>query len=71
MLAGRGAVAGPAVGWAEVPEAVLAARRLAPLAQLRPAQREVLLTTLHSWPPATPAGGIRYVTPCCASTHRG
>ncbi|MEU8191681.1 helix-turn-helix domain-containing protein, partial [Micromonospora carbonacea] len=29
--------------------AVLAARRLAPLAHLRPAQRESLLVTLHSW----------------------
>lgn len=85
-LAGRGAVVGPAVGWAEVPEAVrladlaaglvggepgpvftddylatlalrgepgaltvLAARRLAPLAPLRQAQRETLLLTLHSW----------------------
>jgi hypothetical protein len=86
MLAGRGAVAGPAVDWPRVPEAVrlaeltaelvpvaagpvfaddhlgtlalrgeagalavLAARRLAPLADLRPAQRETLLATLHSW----------------------
>ncbi len=29
--------------------AVLTARRLAPLADLRPAQRENLLVTLHSW----------------------
>jgi hypothetical protein len=86
MLAGRGAVAGPAVTWHQVPEAVrlaeltaelvrvgagpvfaddhlgtlalrgepgalavLTTRRLAPLAHLRPAQREVLLATLYSW----------------------
>lgn len=85
-LRGRGAVVGPAVGWAQVPEAVrlaeltaeltgadpgpvfaddhiavlalrgepgalpiLAERRLAPLARLRPTQRESLLVTLHSW----------------------
>ncbi|BCJ49647.1 hypothetical protein Asp14428_11220 [Actinoplanes sp. NBRC 14428] len=86
MLPGRGAVVGPATGWAQVPEAVrlaeltaglvgpdpgpvfaddhlatlglrgepgalaaLAARRLAPLDVLRPAQRTQLLATLHSW----------------------
>ncbi|MBB5826340.1 PucR family transcriptional regulator [Micromonospora carbonacea] len=85
-LAGRGAVVGPALGWAQLPAAVrlaeltagpagadpgpvfvddhlvaltlrgeagalavLTARRLAPLAHLRPAQRESLLVTLHSW----------------------
>jgi hypothetical protein len=83
-LAGRGAVVGPMLGWAQVPEAVrlaelvgpdpggapvfaddhlaalalrgepaalaaLSARRLAPLAPLRAAERERLLTTLHSW----------------------
>jgi hypothetical protein len=94
-LAGRGAVVGPMLGWAQAPEAlrlaelaaklsadpdpdpgpatgpgpvfaddhlvtlalqgepgalaVLSARRLAPLAQLRESQRESLLTTLHSW----------------------
>ncbi|GAA4732320.1 PucR family transcriptional regulator [Phytohabitans rumicis] len=88
-LRGHGAVVGPALGWAQVPEAVrltelvfggelvlagqpdpvfvddhlaalalrgepgalavLAARRLAPLAPLRPNQREILLATLHSW----------------------
>ncbi|WP_433533238.1 PucR family transcriptional regulator [Micromonospora sp. CA-263727] len=85
-LAGRRAVVGPALGWAQVPAAVrlaeltaglvaavagptfvddhlvalmlrgetgalavLAARRLAPLAPLRPAQRENLLATLYSW----------------------
>jgi hypothetical protein len=83
-LAGRGAVVGPMLGWAQVPAAVrlaelvgpdpdgapvfaddhlaglalrgepaalagLSARRLAPLARLRPAERERLLTTLHSW----------------------
>jgi len=83
---GRGAVVGPTLGWAQVPEAVrlaevtgtlagprpgpvfaddhfadlalrgepgalevLSARRLAPLAALRPSQREALLTTLRSW----------------------
>ncbi|MEU4428525.1 helix-turn-helix domain-containing protein [Actinoplanes sp. NPDC024001] len=85
-LHGRDAVVGPALGWAEVPEAVrlaegtrelagagaepvftddhfaalalrgepgalavLSARRLAPLAGLRPGQREQLLVTLESW----------------------
>ena len=85
-LRGRGAVVGPRLGWAEVPEAVrlaertaeltgadpgpvfaddhfaalalrgepgalavLSARRLAPLAALRPNQREALLVTLESW----------------------
>ncbi|BCY07179.1 PucR family transcriptional regulator [Actinoplanes sp. L3-i22] len=85
-LAGRAAVVGPALPWAEVPEAVrlaerageligtgpdpvfvedhfaalalrgepgalaaLSSRRLAPLAGLRPAQREQLLVTLASW----------------------
>ena len=85
-LRGRGAVVGPALGWAEVPEGVrlaertaeligadpgpvfaddhiaalalrgepgalevLSARRLAPLAALRPSQREALLATLESW----------------------
>jgi PucR C-terminal helix-turn-helix domain len=92
-LPGLGAVVGPALGWAQLPEgirlaeltarlvaadpasarpdavpvfaddhlatlalhgepaalAVLSARRLAPFAPLRDAQRERLLTTLHSW----------------------
>lgn len=84
-LRGREAVVGPALGWAEVPEAVrlaelagafaagagplfaedhfaalalrgetgalavLSARRLAPLAGLRPGQREQLLITLEAW----------------------
>ncbi|KXK59525.1 hypothetical protein AWW66_23830 [Micromonospora rosaria] len=85
-LAGRGAVVGPALGWAQAPAAVrlaeltaglvgpdpgpvfvddhlidltlrgetgalavLTARRLAPLAALRPAQRDSLLVTLYGW----------------------
>ncbi|EEP75200.1 hypothetical protein MCAG_05527 [Micromonospora sp. ATCC 39149] len=85
-LAGRGAVVGPTLGWAQTPAAVrlaeltaglagtdpgpvfvddhlialtlggetgalavLTTRRLAPLAHLRPAQRESLLVTLYSW----------------------
>ncbi|MFV2103556.1 PucR family transcriptional regulator [Micromonospora sp. LOL_024] len=85
-LAGRWAVVGPALSWAQAPVAVrlaeltagllgpdpgpvfaddhlvalalrgepgalavLTARRLAPLAHLRPAQRENLLVTVHSW----------------------
>ncbi|WP_344086050.1 helix-turn-helix domain-containing protein [Luedemannella helvata] len=82
-LRGRGAVVGPALDWARVPQsvrlaelvspdpadvvfvddrlaslalggetgalAVLAERRLAPLAHLRPTQRESLLATLRSW----------------------
>ncbi|SCL13861.1 PucR C-terminal helix-turn-helix domain-containing protein [Micromonospora nigra] len=85
-LVGRGAVVGPALGWARVPAsvrlaeltgglvgpdpgpvfvddrlsaltlrgetgalAVLAHRRLAPLAHLRPAQQDNLLVTLYSW----------------------
>jgi hypothetical protein len=85
-LAGRGAVVGPRLDWAQVPAAVrlaeltaaltgpgpgpvfaddhlaaltlrgetgalavLAARRLAPLAHLPPARRESLLATLHAW----------------------
>jgi hypothetical protein len=85
-LGGRGAVVGPTLTWAQVPEgvrlaelaaeltrpdpgpvfaedhlaalalrgepgalAVLSTRRLAPLAQLREAERERLLVTLHSW----------------------
>ncbi|WP_243710540.1 helix-turn-helix domain-containing protein [Micromonospora sp. KC213] len=85
-LAGRQAVVGPTLGWAQVPAAVrlaeltvglvdpdpgpvfvddhlitltlrgeagalavLTTRRLAPLAHLRPAQRDSLLVTLYSW----------------------
>jgi hypothetical protein len=85
-LRGRGAIVGPTLGWAQLPEAVrlaeltaelvgpdpgpvftddhlgtlavrgepgalavLSARRLAPLAHLRPSRRDSLLVTLQSW----------------------